>query len=71
LGDANSGEEAVVKAIKVQYTKLTKNAPFQIILFIQNPNATALARNRTIFDLKMAIETKEVVNPKTAMTKER
>jgi len=71
LGDAYSGEEVVVTSIKVQHTKLTKNSPVQIMLFVQNPNAPGMMRNRTIFDLEMAIETKEVVNPNAAMTKEQ
>lgn len=71
LGDAYSGEEVVVTAIKVQHTKMNKNSPVQIMLFVQNPSAPALARNRTIFDLEMSIETKEVVNPNAAMTKEQ
>lgn len=71
LGDAYSGEEVVVTAIKVQHTKMNKNSPVQIMLFVQNPSVAALARNRTIFDLEMAIETKEVVNPNAAMTKEQ
>lgn len=50
---------------------MNKNSPVQIMLFVQNPSAPALARNRTIFDLEMSIETKEVVNPNAAMTKEQ
>ena len=71
LGDAYSGEEVVVTSIKVQHTKMNKNSPVQIMLFVQNPSVAALARNRTIFDLEMSIETKEVVNPNAAMTKEQ
>ncbi len=71
LGDVYSGEEVVVTAIKVQHTKMTKNSQVQINLFVQNPSAPKLARNRTIVDLEMAIETKEVVNPNAAMTKEQ
>jgi hypothetical protein len=71
LGDVYTGEEVIVTSIKVQHSKLTKKSPLQIMLYVQNPSAPALARNRTIFDLEMAIDTKEVVNPNAAMTKEQ
>lgn len=71
LADGYTGEKVIVTAIKVQHTKLTKKSPLQIYLFVQNPTAPALARNRTIADLEMAIETKEVINPNAAMTREQ
>jgi hypothetical protein len=71
LGDVYTGEKVIVTAIKVYHTKLTKNSALQIMLFVQNPTAPALARNRTIADLEMAIETKEVINPNAAMTREQ
>lgn len=71
LVDAYSGEEVVVTAIKVQHTKLTKNSPVQIMLFVQNPSSPAMGRKRTVSDLEMAVETKEVINPKATMTKEQ
>ena len=71
LGDVYSGEEVVVTAIKVQHTKMTKKSPLQIMLYVQNPSAPKLAQNRTIFDLEMCTETKEVINPNAAMTKEQ
>lgn len=71
LEDGYTGEKVIVTAIKVQHTKLTKKSPLQIYLFVQNPTAPALARNRTIADLEMAIETKEVINPNAAMTREQ
>ena len=71
LGDVYTGEEVIVTSIKVQHSKLTKKSPLQIMLYVQNTSAPALARNRTIFDLEMAVDTKEVVNPNAAMTKEQ
>lgn len=71
LGDVYTGEKVIVTSIKVYHTKLTKNSALQIMLFVQNPTAPALARNRTIADLEMAIETKEVINPNAAMTREQ
>ena len=71
LGDVYSGEEVVVTSIKVQHTKLNKNSSIQIMLYVQNPNAPALMKKRTIFDLEMAVETKEVINPNAAMTREQ
>ncbi len=71
LGDVYTGEKVIVTAIKVYHTKLTKNSALQIMLFVQNPTAPALARNRTIADLEMAIETKEVINPNAAMSREQ
>jgi hypothetical protein len=71
LEDGYTGEKVIVTAIKVYHTKLTKKSPLQIYLFVQNPTAPALARNRTIGDLEMAIETKEVINPNAAMTREQ
>ncbi len=71
LGDVYIGEDVIVTSIKVQHSKLTKKSPLQIMLYVQNPSAPTLARNRTIFDLEMAIDTKEVLNPNAAMTKEQ
>ena len=71
LEDGYTGENVIVTEIKVYHTKLTKKSPLQIYLFVQNPTAPALARNRTIGDLEMAIETKEVINPNAAMTREQ
>jgi hypothetical protein len=71
LVDGYAGEEVVVTSVKVQHTKLTKNSPIQIMLYVQNPNAPGMMRNRTIFDIEMAVETKEVINPNAAMTREQ
>jgi hypothetical protein len=71
LEDGYTGENVIVTEIKVYHTKLTKKSPLQIYLYVQNPTAPALARNRTIGDLEMAIETKEVINPNAAMTREQ
>jgi hypothetical protein len=55
LGDGNIGEKVIVTKIKVIHTKLTKKSPLLIMLIVENPSMSAISRNRTIYDLEMAI----------------
>ena len=65
-----SGEEVVVTAVKVSHTKMSKNSPLSVWLYVENPKLGGAINNRTIFDLEKAIELKEVMNPNAAMTRD-
>lgn len=71
LNKAMSMEEVVLTAIKVGHTKLNKNSPVEIYLYVTNPKLGKGANNRTIFKVERAIETGELINPNSAMTKEQ
>jgi len=71
LSDLYIGEEVVITSIRVSHTKMSKNSPLSVNLYVQNPNAPFGAKNRTIFDYEKAVETYEVINPNAQMTREQ
>jgi hypothetical protein len=71
LSDVYIGEEVTITSIRVGHTKISKNSPLVISLYVQNPKSPLGAKNRTVADIEKAIETGEIINPNAAMTREQ
>ena len=63
------GENVVITTIKVSHTKMSKNSPIMIWAYIDPIDKGT--GHRTILDLEMAIDRKEVINPNGVMSREQ
>lgn len=70
LAGSFQAEEVVVDRIAVYRSKMNKNTPLMVAVYVSNPNAPAMAKNRTIFDYEKAIQLYEVINPNQPMSRD-
>lgn len=67
------GTTLVVDKLKVQHKKLSKESELSVMLYVQDPSMSSAlgGNNRTIFDIEMAINTGEIINPNASLTREQ
>jgi hypothetical protein len=68
------GENIVVTAIKVSHTKMSKNSSLMVWAYVSPFDDGTMSKGynyRTILDLELAIERKEVINPNGVMSREQ
>ena len=63
------GSKIVITNIFVIHTKLTKNSPVFVWLYVKDYKLVNSISNRTIWRLQQALSVGEVINPKASMTR--
>ena len=72
MGQNSSGTKIIVTSIFPYHTKLTRNSPVDVVLYVSEAGASNFggASNRTIWDVEQALSKGELINPKRAMTRD-